>query len=292
MAFTIDKAKVKTFENTIRFLAQQGDNRVLRWVGDVRHGPTAVHSFKRVGKTTMAAKVGRRQATPEIDTVWSNRVVTTAVYDVGDTTEKEDEMAMVIDPKSTIVQNFGMAGRRQFDDLVIDSADANAPDEDGGANAFPAGQKLGDGTTEISFDIVTQVNELFQTNDVEPDEPKCAIIGPKQARKLLHEAKATNRDYVGEAQQLVNGGYVKHWMGFDWILTNRLNAPAGGQLNCLFMTRKAMGGVILEDITSEIGKDPSKSFMWRVYARLTAGFVRVEDEHIVKFHAKDTVTIA
>jgi hypothetical protein len=293
MAFTIDKAKVKTFENTVRFLAQQGDSRVWKWVGDVRYGPTASHSFKRIGKAAMSAKVGRRVATPEIDTVWSNRVVTTSVFDVGDTTEKEDEMAMVLDPKSAIVQNFGMAGRRQLDDIVIDAADANAPDEDGGANAFPAGQIIGaGGASEISFDIVTQINELFQTNDVDPDEPKVALIGPKQARKLLHEAKATNRDYVGEAQTLVNGGYVKRWMGMDWILTNRLNSPGAGRLNCLFMTRKAMGALLLEDITTEIGKDPSKSFMWRVYARLTAGAVRVEDEHIVKFDAKDTVTVA
>jgi hypothetical protein len=291
MAFTIDKARIKTFENTIRYLAQQGDSRLRAWVME-RSGPTESHSFKTVAKTTMSAKVGRRVATPEIDTVYDNRVVVTATYDVGDTVEKEDELKMVIDPKSTIVQTFAMAAKRQFDDIIIDAADAAALTEAGGTPAFPAGQKIGDGTGEITFDVVTQVNELFQTNDIDPSEPKCFVIGPKQARKLLHEAKATNRDYVGEATALVGGGYVRNWMGFDWILSNRLNAPAGGQLNCLAFTRKALGMLTLEDISVEIGKDPSKSFMWRVYARLTAGCVRVEDEHIVKFHAKDTVTIA
>src|SRR5512146_2776152 len=132
MAFTIDKAFVKTFENTVRHTAQQGESKLRGRV--VEKGPTTEeHSFKIVGPQSMGLKsargtAGRRADSPTNDTVWSNRVVVPAVYDGGDTVEKEDELRMVVSPTSEITKAFGMAARRQFDDIIIDAADAAALD--------------------------------------------------------------------------------------------------------------------------------------------------------------------
>lgn len=295
MAFTIDKAFIKSYENTVRHLAQQGESKLRGRIAE--KGPTSEeHSFKIVGPQTMGLKSargtgGRRADSPVNDTVWSNRVAIPTTYDGGDTVEKEDELRMVISPTSEITKAFGMAAKRQFDDVIIDAADADALDEEGAANVFPAGQIVGDGLSEISFDKVTEIGELFQTNDIDPDVPKTAVIGPKQARKLMHDPKATSGDYVN-AKQLVSGGYVRNWMGFDWIVSNRLNSKGAGRVSCLFFTAAALGLLVLEDISGDIAKNPSKSFMWQLYYRFTAGAVRVEDKQIVLFDAKNTVTIA
>lgn len=289
MAVTIDKAFVKTYESNVRHLAQQSEAKLRSWVQEKSPGATEEHSFERVGTVSMSVKSSRRAATPEVDTPWSNRVAIPATYDVGDTMEKEDKLKTLIEPNSNIAIVQANAARRQIDDLIIDAVDANAPDNDGVANNFPAGQDVGDYTTEISFDAVTQVLAKFATNEL-MDEPKVAVIGPNQARKLMHDPKATNFDYV-QAKVLSETGFLKSWMGFSWIVSNRLNSPGGNQLTTLFFTRRAMGLLVLEDITTEIGKDPSKSFMWRIYTRLTMGAVRVEDEQIVRFKAKDTVTV-
>lgn len=291
MAFTITAAMVKTFENNVRHLAQQKESRLRAWVQE-KDKTSSVHSFKRIGQQTLAAKAGRRVATPVNDSVWSNRVATPGSFDGGDTIESEDAAQMIINPTSEISTAFGYAVRRQYDDIIINAAFANAPDEAGGANAFPAAQIVGDYTGELDFTTTTAVNALFLKNNIDPETEKVFIIGPNQARKILHETRATHGDFVGQAQQLANGGFVRQWMGFTWVVTNRLLAPAAGQLDCIAMTRQAMGLLVTEDLFVRVAEDPSQSFLTRVYTKISAGAVRVEDEHIVRVKMKDSATVA
>jgi hypothetical protein len=116
------------------------------------------------------------------------------------------------------------------------------------------------------------------------DEPKVAIIGPTQVRQLMNLTEQTSSDYV-QAQALQQNGIVPNWMGMAWIMSNRLytNAPVPAitEQSCIFMTRRAMGYHIPEDITTFVERDPSNQYAWRPYCQFTAGSVRVEDEHLV-----------
>lgn len=291
MAVTITNAMVKTFEDNVRHLAQQKESRLRAWVQE-KDKTTSSHSFKRIGQQSLAPKVGRRQATPVNDSQWSNRVATPSPYDGGDTIDSEDAAQMIINPTSEVSTAFGYAVKRQYDDIIINAAFANALDEGGNVNAFPAAQIIGDYNGEMDFTIASAINALFLKNNIEPEEPKCMIIGPNQARKILHETRATHSDFVGKAEALVNGGFVRHWMGFDWIVSNRLNAPLAGQLDCIAMTMKALGLLVIEDLFVRVAEDPSISFATRVYTKITAGATRVEDEHIVRVKMKDSATVA
>lgn len=291
MAVTITNAMVKTFENNVRHLAQQKESRLRAWVQE-KDKTSSVHSFKRIGQQSLAAKVGRRVATPVNDSAWSNRVATPASFDGGDTIESEDAAQMIINPTSEVSTAFGYAVKRQYDDIIINAAFVNALDESAAANAFPAAQVIGDYNGEMDFTVATAVNALFLKNNIDPEEEKVFIIGPNQARKLLHETRATHADFVGMAEALVNGGFVKRWMGFSWVVSNRLLAPLAGQLDCIAMTRKAMGLLVTEDLFVRVAEDPSISFATRVYTKVSAGAVRVEDEHIVRVKMKDTATVA
>ena len=197
---------------------------------------------------------------------------------------------MLVDPNSNIALNLGMAMRRQIDDVIITAATGNATDGDGSAVVFPAGQKVRDGTVPISFDLVTQVQELFMQNDIDPDVPKCLVVGPTQVRKLMQLTEQTSGDYVRRSlDQLSANGIVPNWMGFTWIMSTRLLAPSTGEISCLAFTRRALGLQINRDVTARIAEDPSNSFAWRIYCYMTLGCVRVEDEHIVHLHVADTV---
>lgn len=293
MAITINKAFTRTFEGVVRFLAQQSDNKLRGTVLERGNGPGEDHVFEYVGPVEFsAAAKTRRQTTPEIDTPWSNRIVSTNTYDVGDTVEKEDKLKMIIEPTSTIAQNYAKGARRKFDDLIIKAADptTNAIDKDAGVIAFPAAQEIGDGTAEMSFDLLTEIREKALKKDIDPDEDMFAVVGPTQIRKLMHEPKATNADYVA-FQAIQAGKFAEKYMGFRWIVTNRLLSQGAGRVNCLFYARGALGLKVDEEVSVEIDKDPSKSFMWRVYARLTAGATRVDDDLLWVFDCKDTATV-
>lgn len=292
MAITINKAFTRTFEGVVRFLAQQSDNKLRGTVMERGNGPGEDHVFEYVGPVEMAEKVGTRQATPEIDTPWSNRIVTTKVYDVGDTVEKEDKLKMIIEPTSTIAQNYAKAARRKFDDIIIKAADptTNAIDKDAGVTVFPVAQKVGDGLSEITFDRLTEIREKALKKDIDPDEPMYAVVGPTQIRKLMHEPKATNADYVA-FQAIQAGKFHEKYMGFYWRVTNRLLSAGAGRVNCLFYAPGALGLKVDEEVSTEIAKSTEKSFLWRVYARLMAGAVRVDDNLLWVFDAKDTATV-
>lgn len=291
MANTIDNVFVQTFETNLRYLAQQSDTK-LRGKVQERSVNSEKHNWERLGTIEAADKTTRLATTPSQDTPWSRRVSTPTTFHVGDSVEQEDPVQMLIDPNSALTRELGMAMKRKIDDLIIAAATGDADDGAGVAQSLPAGQVVGDGTGEITFDFVTEVQEVFMANDIDPSIPKCAVIGPKQVRKLMKLTEQTSGDYVHrEALQRLNStGIAPNWLGFQWVLSTRLNAPAANELDLLFFTERAIGLQVNQDIRARVAEDPSVSFAWRVYANATMGAVRVEDEQIVKGHVADTVT--
>lgn len=288
MAINIDNAYVQTFENNVRHLAQQSQAR-LRMCVQEKATSSEKHSWERMAANNNASLKTARQATPENDSDWSNRTSVVSTYDIGDTSEQEDPIQMLVDPNSNIARSLGMGMRRQIDDVIIAAATGNALDKAGASNAFPAAQVVGDGTGVFSFDGITEVYELFMNNDIDPDVNKYMIVGPTQLRKMQQLTEYTSSDYVN-VKALASNGFVKSWMGFDWIVSTRLLAPGAGEISCLAMTRDALGLQMNRDVTTKIAEDPSTSFLWRIYAYMTLGAVRIEDEQIVHWHLKDSLT--
>ena len=295
MAMTIDEVYVRTYENNVRHLAQQTMTKFRDWVVE-RGVQSEQHAWERVDSVDANLKQGPRTPTiteqpsgPLFDTPWSRRVSTPATYDVSDTVEQDDPTQMIIDPNSNIAIAQGNSMRRQLDDIIIAAAVGTAASEDDPAIVFPVSQVVGDGLSSITFDNVTEVNEIFMANDVDPDEEKLFAVGPKQIRKMLQMTEVTSVDYQNLKALSEGGGMVPNWMGFTWINSTRLNLSANSNIECFAMTRRALGLQINKDITAKIAEDPSLSFSWIIYCFLQAGCVRVEDEQIVKLDVLDAV---
>jgi hypothetical protein len=290
MAITIDNAFISTFERTVRQLAQQSQSKLRGFVME-RAVSSEKHNWDRLGKGDAVQKTGARVATPASDSPWSRRVSIPTTWHDGDTVEQDDVVQMLIDPKSSISEKHGMSMRRAMDDIIIAAATGNALDGAGTHVTFPVGQKVGDGTASISFDMVTEVQERFMKNDIDPDIPKVFVVGPTQVRKLMQLTEATSADYVKTQalQQLSSTGIVPNWMGFTWVVSNRLLSPGAGELSCLAFTKRAIGLQVNKDIWARVAEDPTISFAWRIYTAMTAGAVRVEDEQIVHAHVLDAV---
>ena len=282
MAVTIQNVYIQTFEKNIRQLAQQSQAKLRAFVTE--KGTTAQkHNWERMAPGAAVKKTAVLTPTPVAQLGWSRRVSLAETWHAGDAFEQEDPIQMLIDPKAAIAENLAMAMNRAFDDLIIVSATAAALNGDGSTTAFSATQRVGDGTGAITFALVTQVQEKFMLKDIDPSVPKVAVIGPVQVRQLMALTQQTSSDYVN-AQALQNlnaSGIVPNWLGFTWVVSNRLLAPSAGQLDCLFFTKRAIGLQVNADISTRVAEDPSVSFAWRVYAKFTMGAVRVEDEQIV-----------
>lgn len=289
MATTQPNIYVQTFENNVRHLAQQEITRLRPYVTE-RAGPEK-HNWERLGSSNAVQKTARLVATPEADTPWDRRVSVAQTWHNADSTEQEDIGQMLVDPNSNLTMSLAYSMRRAIDDLIIAASIGNALDGDGASVAFPAGQEVGDYSTAINFDLITAVQEKFMENEITPDIPKVAVVGPTQVRKLMQLTEQTSADYVmvKALQQLSSTGIVPNWMGFTWIVSTRLNVPDTDQLDCLFFTKRALGLHVAQDITAKVAEDPSYSFAWRLHCQFTMGCVRVEDEHIVRGKFADTL---
>jgi hypothetical protein len=282
MPSTLDKVYVNTYEGYVRHLAQQRASRLLPFAM-VKSVQSEAHNWERIGSAAAAQKTARKVATPDNETVFSRRVSVPKTFHVGDVTEVEDIVQMIIDPNNAYAQAHGMAMSRAHDDAIITAVTGTALDGDGATNALPAGQTIGDGTGGLTMDIVTETAEKFLASDIDPSEEKVFVISPQKMKQLLNLTEATSADY-NAVRPLQTEGYVKNWMGFSWVVSTRLNAPGAGEIDCFAMTKKAIGFQMNKDVWARIEQDPSISFAWRIYCASTFGAVRVEDEHVVRVH--------
>ena len=283
----IDDAYIQTFESNVRHIAQQKEAK-LRGFNQTKNESSQNHNWEVLGVLDATEKTAARTATPEQDALWGRRVSLARTYHIGTSTELEDPVQMLVDPNSNLTRSVAMGMNRKFDDVIIEAATGDALLGDGTTSAFPAGQLIGDGTQVISFDLITQVQELFMQNDIDPDVPKVMVVGPTQVRKLMQLTEQTSQDFVS-AQRLLSYGIVPNWMGFTWINSTRLLIPLATQLSCLAFTQDAIGVNINKEISVKVAEDPSISFANRIYSYMTLGAVRVEDEQIVHLKVKDAI---
>jgi hypothetical protein len=283
---------VQSYERTVRFLAQQSITRLRPWVAETAVN-SATHGWERIQKSEAILKDSRDADTPEILNTFSRRLSTAITMHTGDTVEQEDIVQTLIDPNSAIATSQGYSMRRAIDTEIISAASsATAANGSGSADAMDPNQIIGVTGTPVpfTFDLVTQVSEIFMENDVDPDEPKVFVLSPAQARKLLQLTEATSGDY-NAMKPLTAKGYVESWMGYTWVVSTLLQDPAGdgSESLCFAMTRKAIGLQMNRDTWVRIAEDPTKSFMWRLYCAGTYGAVRVEDKQIVQIVAANAI---
>lgn len=297
MPISISNAYIETFEANVRHLAQQSDTRLRSHITETGK-QSEKHNWDRLAASAARKKVGPRQASPmggdkngaygSTDGLdWSRRVSIAETWDTGEVVEIEDPRQMIIDPNSAVTHNLAMNMRRAVDDLIIKAATGVAKDGAGADQTFPTAQVIGDGTGIINLDMILETAEKFYKNDVDPDEAKVFIIGPTQQRKMMQLLEVTSADY--QSMKALSTGKLPNFMGFTWIVSNRLEVPASGQLNCLAFTKKALGMHVAHDIAAKIAERPDMSFAWQFYCVMTMGCVRVEDEHIVSVIVKDTI---
>lgn len=291
MATSVDKAFIQTYESNVRHLAQQSNVRLRNHITEV-HGGSEKHNWDRLASSAAVEKTGGKlTATPVTDPVWTRRNSVPTTIHWADSYGDQDSTKMLIDPSSALTLNGGRAMGRGIDDLIIAAATAAAPNGAGGTVAYDdTNQKIGSATTVISFDLITQASEIFLKRDIDPDEEKVFVIGPTQMRKMLQLTEATSSDYAN-MKALADRGFIESWMGYGWIVSNRLTTTdTATALYCLAFTKKAMGMNVNQDITVKVAEDPSRSFAHIVYAEMTLGVVRVEDEHMLKVHVKNAMT--
>lgn len=283
MSNFITEAFVQEYNANFLHVAQQKLSRLEPTV-TVEAGIVGMSkSFNRLGQRIATQRTTRHGDTPLNDQAHSTRFVDLYDYEDGDMIDDQDKIRLLTDPSSQYVNAMVAAMNRKKDDVIISALGGSARSAVSGSSVvLPAAQKIAVGGTGLTKAKIIQAKKIFRTNeaDEEAGEELYMLYSATALQDVLGDTQLTSADYM--AVQMLQAGTLKGtWMGFRWIPTER--CPKVSTTRSLFAYAKS--GVVLgigEDIRAEIGKDPTKGFNYRAYAKMSLGSVRIEEEKVVQ----------
>lgn len=303
MSQQITEAHVKQFNANLYHLSQQKGSRLMDCVRkETQKGKSEF--FDRLGPIVAQKKVARHGDTPLYDTPHSRRRVTMSDYEHADMLDKEDKIRILIDPVSGYTEAFAWAFGRAKDDEIILAADGSAyAGEEGNTTvAHPNSQKLASvnagAGANLNVQALRRAKEKFDANDVDESLMRYVAIASSQLQSLLAETQVTSADF-NTVRALVQG-QVDTFLGFKFKRLQRLKTQSaslsfdvtsgavgsgGGNANGY---RKVIAwaedGLILTtgmDIMTRVGERADKGYNTQVYASMSIGATRMEEEKVV-----------
>lgn len=270
---TVDEAFVEAFKSNVIHLSAQHPSR-LRSCVDSMTVKAETANVERIGTREAVEKTSRHTVTPILDVPHDRRKFGMADFQWSDLIDEEDEIRMLISPKSEYARTAGWAMNRQFDRLIIAAASGSSTDGDGVAVPLPAGQKIAAGAAGLTMEKVIEAKEILDSNEVDSGN-RYMVVNSKAMSDMLGMTEITSSDF-NSVKALVRGEFDT-WMGFKWVQTELLDA---GTMLAFHKSGIRLG--VGRDVVTRIDKRPDVSYATQVYLAFTAGCTRVEEEKVVE----------
>lgn len=294
MSQFITEAFAQQFADNFRHVAQQMPSRLESTVL-VESGIQGMSkSINRMGRRTAQQRQSRHADTPLNDQAHSTRFVDLIDWEDGDMIDDQDKVRMLVDPTSEYVKAMTAALNRAKDQVIINAmvgSARTAPTVPGGGItnvALPAGQRILVGGTGLTKAKIFQAKRFFRRAeaDEENGEELYFIYTASALQDVLADTQLTSADF-NAVQMIQNGSLRGKWMGFNWI-PSELLPLSGSTRTCLAFAKTGVALGVGENITTKVGEDPSKGFNVRVYAKMSIGAVRIEEEKVVAVEALES----
>lgn len=308
MSNQIPVAFVKQYSANVFHLVQQKGSRLRMAVR--QEGLKGESGFyDRIGSVVAQTKVSRHADTPIMNTPHSRRRVTMIDKEYGDLVDNEDKLRTIFDPANPYAQAAVWALGRAMDDIIIENALGSAYSGVDGATAvtLPNSQKVaahdGSTTTGVNLNVRTlrKVKEVLDANDVDDSIPRYFAFGSSQLQSLLAQTEVTSSDF-NSIKALVDGN-LDTFLGFKFIRLERLlqsssnvtytvtdgtvaagtgTITAAQSRRCIAWAQDGLLMAMGKDINSRIAERADKSFATQIYACLSMGATRMEEEKVVE----------
>ncbi|PAB32826.1 hypothetical protein CC205_13610 [Pseudomonas savastanoi pv. nerii] len=281
MSQQITEAFVQQFADNFMHVAQQSQSRLESTVTIEPNIVGMSKSVNRLGQRTATRRTQRHGDTPINDQPHSTRYVDLYDWEDGDMVDDQDKIRMLVDPTSDYVKAMVNSLNRAKDDVII-GALGGFSRATSGQIILPTSQKIAVGGTGLTKAKIIQAKKIFRLNeaDEEAGEELYMVYSAQAAADILADPTLTSADYLA-GQFLQQGSVRGKWMGFNWIPSERM----GKSGTTRYLNAYAKSGVVLgkgAEITTKVGEDPGKGFNVRIYAKMSIGAVRVEEEKVVE----------
>lgn len=251
--------------------------------------------FDRIGSATARRKTTRHALSEPSDIPLSRRKMYLLDFYSEAWLDHEDQLRMIVDPKSKFAMRQASALGREIDDRIIAAATGNATavDEDYGVStvALPSGQygnkDTGGADSGLSVEKLLEARRIYDANDCDEQAIRTCVYGAADKEALLNTTEVGSRDF-NSVHALVTGN-VDNFAGFRFVMCNRLlgAGTSGDPRLVLTYEQDAIGLAFLQNIMTRMVEDSDRHFMWKVYSKMTAEAIRVEEERVVVIKTVD-----
>lgn len=290
MSTEVTTAFVQQYSANVQMLSQQMGSR-LRDAVRIENVVGKNAFIDQIGVATAQVRSTRHADTPQIDTPHSRRRLTLADYEYADLIDDQDKIRMLIDPTSSYAKAAAAAMGRSMDDVIITAATGAASTGETGsgtANLHATNNTVGSASSNDGLTLakLQEAKRKMDLNDVDPSIPRYLAVGPKQIEDLLGNTTVTSSDY-NSVKALVQGE-LDTFMGFKFIMTNRLAVSATDVRTCFAWAEDGITLGLGKDISARIDERADKSYATQVYYCMSLGAVRMEEDKVVQIFCDET----
>lgn len=289
MSQQIDANFVQAYSNTFYETGQQMSARFAPFVILAGGIVGASKAMERVGKVDAYDITSRHADTRYVETPHSRRWLDLTDKGAAELVDEMDEIRLLADPKSKYPKIMVQALNRAKDDVIYAAVRGTAR-TGSGTQVLPSAQKIAEGGTGLTLAKLLTAKELLDAAEIEADEgqdmtgqgptpSRVIACSSKQLTNLYGTTEIKNIDY--NSVKALAEGQINTFLGFRFIRSERL-AKTGTTRYAVAWCKPAVALGIGKDIVTSIDTLPTKNYSVQVYARMSIGAVRLEDEGVVE----------
>lgn len=265
-------------------------------------------AFDMMGMFSLVDKTARSPATPTLDPTTQRRWLKPAPAHNSVLYDRDDDLAMLINPVGDFTNAFRYAVNRKKDSVIFTALNATVQ----------AGRKYGDSTvawtdaayarggtgrviahdtsvgnaqgasTGLTKEKIELAVEYFRVNDVDPDIPLFGVVNPVQVTDMYGQEEFISADYNSD-KPLVQGRLLGNWMGVNWISYTGVklgsNNDVDADTNVYPVWVWAQDGMklgVADALTIKMSEESTLSYSQRVYVHINVGAVRMDEDKVCK----------
>ncbi len=308
------------FDGTLLHLLQQTESKFQQAVQVKPILNAEDKAFDAIGKLALTEKTGRNPQTPIEDVTTQRRWVNTTPFHKAVLKDKDDDLSMIVEPTSDIMQEFVAAVNRKKDDIILAAIDGTATSGRRAGSTITWASQIGnskytgvDGNgdvdgrtiqhdcavgncsaadTGLTIEKIELVREYFANNDASEDTPIWGAISPRQATNLFGQNEYVNNDF-STGKPLTTGRIIRNWHGINWIVSTKIligsTNDVDGDTNvfrCPFWLTSGMILGVQDMISTEMSIRDDLSYSQQIYVHMNMGAMRRDEDRVCYVEAQ------
>lgn len=278
MSMTVPQNFATLFTSEVHHLYQQKGS-VLR--GRVRNRTITGNEKARFHRLAagVATTKARHADVPLQDLTHDYVEVSVAPYFAAEMIDDMDQAQTNVSLRMEYATALANAMGRAIDDVIITNLATTTTTE------------IGNYGSRLTFDYIRELHKRMNEAEL-PKEGRKIVIGAEQEYDFFGLLTATGNhpittssDFVSD-RPLESGQMPKTFMGFEWILSNRLPVPAANQRRCFAWQESAVALAWSRDVTPSFDWLPLKHG-WLVKSAMQLGSKTIEDAGVIPLHLSE-----